>query len=87
MSPLWVVGDLFYTNTLVLSWHYFRPMQVYFTNWTTRKFSVFVTFLIVVLLAIIFFLIFIPLFINEANRYWNELLNLVVIAESVTGIA
>ena len=80
---LWVVGDLStpILTSIVLAL-LFRPMQVYFTKiGLPEKFSVFVTFLIVVLLAILFFLIFIPLFINEANRYWNELPNLVVIAE------
>ena len=80
---LWVVGDLStpILTSIVLAL-LFRPMQVYFTIiGLPEKFSVFVTFLIVVLLAILFFLIFIPLFINEANRYWNELPNLVVIAE------
>ena len=80
---LWVVGDLStpILTSIVLAL-LFRPMQVYFTKiGLPEKLSVFVTFLIVVLLAILFFLIFIPLFINEANRYWNELPNLVVIAE------
>ena len=82
---LWVVGDLStpILTSIVLAL-LFRPMQVYFTKiGLPEKLSVFVTFLIVVLLAILFFLIFIPLFINEANRYWNELPNLVVIAEPI----
>jgi len=80
---LWVVGDLStpILASIVLAL-LFRPMQVYFIKiGIPERLSVFITFLIVVILALVFFLIFIPLFINEATRYWNELPNLVVISE------
>lgn len=80
---LWVVGDLStpILASIVLAL-LFRPMQVYFIKiGIPERLSVFITFLIVVILALVFFLIFIPLFINEATRYWNELPSLVVISE------
>ena len=72
---LWVVGDLStpILTSIVLAL-LFRPMQVYFTKiGVPERLSVFVTFFTAVSLATLFFLIFIPLFINEANRYlFNE---------------
>ena len=82
---LWVLGDLSapILTSIVLAF-LFRPMHVYFTKiGIPERLSVFITFAIAVLLAIIFFLIFIPLFVNEANRYLSELPNLSVIAEPI----
>ena len=80
---LWVVGDLStpILTSIVLAL-LFRPMQVYFTNiGVPERFSVVITFLTAVLLVTLFLVIFIPLFINEANRYLSELPSLAVIAE------
>ena len=82
---LWVVGDLSapILTSIVLAF-LFRPMHVYFTKiGIPERLSVFVTFLIAVLLATLFLLIFIPLFINEANRYLSELPSLSIISEPI----
>ena len=72
---LWVVGDLssFILTSIVLAF-LFRPVHVYFTKIGIPKgISVVTTFLIVVLIAFLFLLLFIPLFISEAQRYITEL--------------
>lgn len=85
---LWVVGDLStpILTSIVLAL-LFRPMQVYFTKiGVPERLSVFITFFTAVLLATLFLLIFIPLFVNEANRYLSELPSLAVIAEPLTDL-
>ena len=85
---LWVVGDLStpILTSIVLAL-LFRPMQVYFTKiGVPERLSVFITFFTAVSLATLFLLIFIPLFINEANRYLSELPSLAVIAEPITDL-
>ena len=72
---LWVVGDLssFILTSIVLAF-LFRPVHVYFTKIGIPKgISVVTTFLIVVLIAFLFLLLFIPLLISEAQRYITEL--------------
>ena len=59
-------------------------MHVYFTKiGIPERLSVFITFSIAVLLATIFFLIFIPLFVFVANRYLSELPSLSLITEPI----
>ena len=82
---LWVLGDLSapILTSVVLAF-LFRPMQVYFTKiGIPEKLSVFITFLIAVSLATIFLLIFIPLFVNEADRYLSDLPSLSLITEPI----
>ena len=82
---LWVMGNLSapILTSIVLAF-LFRPMHVYFTKiGIPERLSVFITFLIAVLLATIFLLIFIPLFINEANRYLSDLPSLSNVTEPI----
>tara|TARA_B100001939_G_C16935465_1_gene615847 strand:+ start:1205 stop:2227 length:1023 start_codon:yes stop_codon:yes gene_type:complete len=80
---LWVLGSL--ASPILLSIvlaFLFRPLHVYLMKIGVPKgISVFVTFLIAITLILVFFVIFIPLFINEANRYISEIPNLTFITE------
>ncbi len=76
-SSLWVVGDLStpILTSIVLAF-LFRPLHIYFTNiGIPKRISVFFTFLIVMLLAFLFLMVFVPLFINEIQRYITEIPN------------
>ena len=71
---LWIVGDLStpILTSIVLAL-LFRPMQVYFTKiGVPERLSVFITFFTAVLLATLFLLIFIPLFVNEAKKLYQK---------------
>ena len=46
-----------------------------------KRISIVITFIIAITLILLFFLIFIPLFANEANRYISEIPNLGFITE------
>ena len=83
---LWVLGDLSapILTSIVLAF-LFRPMHVYFTKiGIPRKISVFITFLIVMLLASAFLLLFVPLFINETEAFIEDIPSLLFILEPVT---
>ena len=82
---LWVLGDLAspILTSIVLAF-LFRPLHVYLTKiGVPKRISIVVTFIIAITLILLFFLIFIPLFVNEANRYMRDLPNLSFITEPI----
>ena len=80
---LWVLGDLAspILTSIVLAF-LFRPLHVYLSKiGVPKRISIVITFIIAITLILLFFLIFIPLFANEANRYISEIPNLGFITE------
>ena len=82
---LWVIGD--YSSSILLSIvlaFLFRPLLIYLVQiGLPRNISVVITFMISLLAGVGFFLIFIPLFINEAQRYIQAIPNLQAVIEPV----
>lgn len=82
---LWVIGD--YSSSILLSIvlaFLFRPLLIYLVQiGLPRNISVVITFVISLLAGVGFFLIFIPLFINEAQRYIQAIPNLQAVIEPV----
>ena len=72
---LWVMGDL--SSPILLSIvlaFLFRPVLVYLTQiGIPRKISVLITFLLAILAGMLFFGLFVPMLINEVQRYLQEL--------------
>ena len=72
---LWVMGDL--ASPILLSIvlaFLFRPILIYLTQiGIPRKVSVIITFLLSILAGTLFFLLFVPMLINEVQRYLQEL--------------
>jgi len=72
---LWVMGDL--SSPILLSIvlaFLFRPVLVYLTQiGIPRKISVLITFLLAILAGMLFFGLFVPMLINEVQRYQQEL--------------
>ena len=75
LGTLWILGDL--ASPILLSIvlaFLFRPLFIYLVQiGVPRSVSVVVTFLVSMLVGIGFFLIFVPMFINEAQRYLQEI--------------
>ena len=86
LLTLWIFGDL--ASPILISIVLavlFRPVNTYFTKiGIPRKISVFITFLIVMLLASAFLLLFVPLFINETEAFIEDIPSLLFILEPVT---
>ena len=70
LGTLWILGDL--ASPILLSIvlaFLFRPLLIYLVQiGVPRSVSVVVTFLVSMLVGIGFFLIFVPMFINEIGR-------------------
>ena len=85
LFSLWVVGSLssFILASIVLAF-LFNPVHVYFSKIGVPKgISVISTFLIALLLITLFLLLFIPLFVNEAQRYISEIPNFAFLDEPI----
>lgn len=82
---LWVIGD--YSTPILLSIvlaFLFRPLLIYLVQiGLPRNISVVITFLVSLLTGVGFFLIFVPLFINEAQRYIQAIPNLQTVIDPV----
>ena len=85
LGTLWILGDL--ASPILLSIvlaFLFRPLLIYLVQiGVPRSVSVVVTFLVSMLVGIGFFLIFVPMFINEAQRYLQEIPSLQFLIEPI----
>ena len=74
LAALWILGDL--ASPILLSIvlvFLFRPVLIYLTQiGIPRKIGVIITFFIILGTVTAFFLIYVPLFFNEAQRYLSD---------------